>query len=431
MGHAMTESTDGAGGLKIGSGGKLTVTDATLIFSSNTTDATSSLTRQAGTALGFAGDAQASILRSTFTFDNDVAKYAGAALQISGTSYVDVKYSYMSFYNERVGTDGGAIRMYNGGKINVEFSTYVMSFNYSGGYGGAMYIFTNGTRTSMTFTNSYVLFSSNSAGTYGGGLSFFGVYDGGLVIRRSIVDFIGNVAVAGGGAITAFNAGTANADGGNKEFTIEDSVVNFSSNGVSGAASTNGGGAISFFDPTTFIVRRSTIIFSANWLNPAATSARGLSIYQVPVASPYTAVITANYLYSDVEFSNHNYTPETKSIIYVTGTNVMLTFGVLGDAGTAGTVRFTSNTSTSYGRMWWGSAVNSVNFYAVSIVARFNSATGTGNGNGGGFFYTGQGATNNNYTVNIGGVNVPSNFLFRRGADISSNTSASDGGAIL
>jgi predicted outer membrane repeat protein len=320
--------------------------------------------------------------------------------------------------------------VYTGGKLNVEFSTYVMSFSNTV-YGGAMYIYLNGDRSSMTFTNSYVVFSSNSATNYGGGLAFYGnagdTYTGGLVIRRSIVNFIGNVAGQGGGAITVFGGNAAT-----KEFTIEDSVVNFSSNGVSGAGSSNGGGALSFFFPTRFTASGSTIIFSANWINPSATNAKGLSIYQNGTDGNNNYVITANYKYSDVEFSNHNYTPDSnKAIIYVTGTNVMLTFGVLGDNGTAGTVRFTSNTSISYGRMWWGSAVDSVNFYAVRIVARFNSATGTGNGNGGGFFYTGQGATNNNYNVNIGGVDIPSNFLFRRGADISSNTSASDGGAIL
>jgi predicted outer membrane repeat protein len=395
VGGPSTLDTDlAAGGLSI-SGGNLNIdNNATVIFSSNSMRNAGS--KQGGTAMNLAAGGKATIRNSTFTFDNNTAYYGGASFRVAGAGAVmRVINSFMSFDNERAAGDsaqGGAIQIMKAGVLSVEYSTYIMRKSYAKTSGGALY--TSEGISTMTFAYSYLVVEDSLAG-YGGAIDFDSG-NGRIWFFRTTAEFIRNEATVSYGGVTSIRGDAAN------NFTIDRSSVSFTSN----TAQTYGGAI--YQSVGTFLSQYSTVTFVDN---KAVTN--GLSIYQNGG--------TANYQYSDVEFLlHHDYTP-SKTIIYANAGT--LNFGVSGNAGNSGIVRFTSNTSTSYGHMWGVAATNAngVNFYNITIAARHNYAAGAG-----GFYYTANEATNSNYTKN----SIPANMLFSRAVDISTNVSATDGGAI-
>ncbi|MCL2144434.1 MAG: OmpA family protein [Endomicrobia bacterium] len=363
---------------------------------------------QSGSIVNFSG--------STVTFNNNIAAgNAAGALHVM-QSIVNVANSSMSFNNNNARDNGGAIDAWQTSYMSVhnsylEFNNNISSAVPVGGQGGGAIFIGNGTRAIFNEVEAH--FSVNSSSRSGGAIYVGGTAYSTMTFTDSTLIFNGNVAASSGGAIYIGNYSTV---------TFNNSAVSFLSNN----AQNNDGGAIyitatSINDRSYLNFIDSTATFSSN-----TASASGGAMY----LASYTNTTFTN---SFATFIGNKAESGSGGAIYAGGgTNYStMTF-------TDSTLTFRENIAASSGGAVFLDPRGNMTFRNTNIEAIGNiSQTGSG-----GFLYasatTAVSGTVFNGSVNVsgnraalygGGIYTERSLTFNGDVELTGNT-AQRGGAI-
>jgi predicted outer membrane repeat protein len=169
---------------------------------------------------------------------NYSGRNAGGAIYVavynSGVTFIN---STVSFISNSAGEYGGAISIgmpdgdWANSQANFESSIVNFTSNTAGSLGGAIYLVNT---SQANFTDSIVNFTSNTSSGYGGAIFFDYTNSGNNLLSfvNSTINFIGNTAAEGGGAIYL--------NGGSKKVIFDNSIINFTSNTAVGAKNRGG-----------------------------------------------------------------------------------------------------------------------------------------------------------------------------------------------